>query len=91
MKFEGLDSERDADVIDKALYALMDSLDGKLHDVDISTDIVFDVIGGMVDEGEIDDIPDEKANEEEKSAWLSVALPKIRNKIHLIELEPEGE
>jgi hypothetical protein len=62
------DAEEKDDVIASAFFDLL---------TDDGLDFLWELVGSMVDSGEIDEVPEESAPEEQKQEWLEKNLPKI--------------
>lgn len=72
------------DAIDIALLSVVQEIAGEDpsdDDLDDVSDVLFSVAEDMADDGEINDIPDNDASEEEKSAWLEKSFPTLKRKI----------
>lgn len=69
------------DAIDEELLALIHGLVGKEADeeeVDSASDILFELIEQLVEDGEISEIPETEAHEGEKSEWIQKCLPVLK-------------
>lgn len=71
--------EKDQDEIDLAISEFVDKLVPSDDDEEWEavSDLVFDVVSDLVDDGKIQDIPAEDATPEEKQSWLSDSFPQI--------------
>ncbi len=47
-------------------------------DLDEITDLIYEVMDDLIDQGEIVDVPDHEADDAEKQEWVEKAIPKIR-------------
>jgi hypothetical protein len=76
-----LDKAPKEDLIDEALVEIIDELigdDGDEEDFDAASDIVFEVIDSLVEQEQIEEIPDLTDEETVKSEWLSRFLPVVK-------------
>jgi len=76
--------DEDGDIIDEQLFGIVDDLLGENpsdEEVDQASDVIFDVVGGLIDSKEIEDIPDEDESESVKKKWIKESIGKIRKQI----------
>lgn len=71
------------DSIDKAMSEVIDELTKSSDDSDLdtATDLLFDVIGDLVDDEKITELPSEDASEEEKAKWLEAHLATVKEEL----------
>jgi L-rhamnose mutarotase len=69
------------DKIDDELLNLIHALVGKEaeeEEIDAASNVLFSLIEQMVDDEEMDEIPEAEASDEEKTKWLETCLPKLK-------------
>lgn len=92
-----LEGEEHDDIIDVELSKLLDSLldEDELEDdeaYDQAYGVVIDVIGELVDNEKVEEIPPEDADEAVKKKWIEEFLPIIQTELKTaLEDESEGE
>lgn len=75
------------DLIDEELLEMIHEIVGEEaeeEEIDAASNIVFNLVEQLVEEGEMDEIPDTDANEEDKQAWLSSGLPVLKEAFALM-------
>lgn len=73
-----------ADQIDEALMQLLEIMTSEEPDdqeIEQASEYLYSVIGELVDEEEIDDPPVIEDDEELKTKWIEVAIPKIKDRL----------
>lgn len=89
------DSIPEEDVIDAAFLDMIHEAFGEdieEEDLDGATDVLLQIVGEFVDAGDMQEIPENEAPEEEKSKWLSDNLDKIKKEFNdsVFLEEPDG-
>lgn len=83
------------DSIDIALINLIEELVGDEADVDAfdeASDVVLDIIEELESRGEIKEMPDTEATDEEKQTWLDASMVTIQAAMKTaLEIVPEAE
>jgi hypothetical protein len=69
------------DCIDEALNLLIDSIvedDASEEEFEKGANLVLNTYADMVDNEQIKETPEDDASEDEKQAWISIELPKLK-------------
>lgn len=72
------------DSIDVALLSVVQEIAGEDpsdDDLDDVSDVLFSVAEDMAEDGEIDDIPDNDASDDQKALWLEKSFPALKRKV----------
>jgi hypothetical protein len=82
MIFVMSEEQVDFDIIDEAVYSLLNELSGEDDEAfEDNAEVLYMTIDQMVDEDLIEDLPDLDSDDAEKSAWIEKYLPIVKNKM----------